>query len=113
MQDGFNFNHFSSFTVDKKKRKITELESYLNKSDENERTIKTKLNIGDIVKLKGRKYEVVVEYIDYEMKGIGKVDYAGRRSDGKEQNLLCIFNQNEIDLVVQHSNEISNNKEER
>ena len=113
MEDKFDLNYFSSFTVDGKKRNMEELEGYLNELNQKGITVKTRLNIGDIVKLKGRKYEVVVEYIDYEMKGIGKVDYAGRRSDGKEQNLLCIFNQNEIYLVVQHSNEISNNKEER
>ena len=108
MQDIFNLNHFSSFTVNGKKRNIEELEGHLNELVQKGITVKTRLNIGDIVKLKGREYTVVIEYVDYEMEGIGKVDYAGKRTDGKEANLLCVFNQNEIDSIVK----ISNKKEE-
>ena len=76
MQDIFNLNHFSSFTVNGKKRNIEELEGHLNELVQKGITVKTRLNIGDIVKLKGREYTVVIEYVDYEMEGIGKVDYA-------------------------------------
>lgn len=100
MEDKFNFNHFSSFTVDSKTRDISQLGNFLNELNNNEKTVERKLNIGDRVRLKGRNYVVVVEYINYEMPGIGRVDYAGTREDGKEENLLCIFNQSEIERVI-------------
>lgn len=100
MENKFNFNHFSSFTVDGKKKDISELNDFLKEIDNNEKTVKRKLNIGDKVRIKGRNYVVIVQYIDFEMPGIGMVDYAGIREDGKEENLLCIFNQSEIESVI-------------
>lgn len=100
MEDKFNFNHFSSFTVDGKKKDISELGNFLNEMNNKGITVERKLNVGDRVKLKGRNYVVIVKYINYEMPGIGMVDYAGTREDGKEGNLMCIFNQSEIENVI-------------
>ena len=96
----FNFNHFSSFTVNGKKKDISELNDYLIDQNINGIVIQKKLNVGDKVKLKGRDYVVVVKYINYEMPGIGVVDYAGIREDGNNENLLSVFNQSEIENVI-------------
>ena len=66
--------------------------------------IKEKLRIGDVVKLQGRDYEVVIEYVDYEVKDIGKVDYAGKRADGLEPNSLSLINQYEIEKIIRKHN---------
>lgn len=105
MQEKFGFDHFYSFKApDGKTRNIDDLEEYL-RNQSKKIKVKRKLKKGDVVKLYGRNYYVVVEYIDYEMNGIGKVDYAGRRIDGKEENMLSIFNQSEIEKIIQPVNE--------
>lgn len=112
MEDKFNFNSFSSFIVDGKKRDISELRDYLIDDDKNGKIVEQQLGIGDKVKLKGRDYTVIIKYINYNMPGIGVVDYAGIRDDGKGENLLSIFNQSEIEkIIAKNENEI--NKEER
>ncbi len=112
MEDEFNFNHFSSFTVDGKRKNISELKDFLVEENNSGITVTTKLKIGDKVKLKGRNYIVIVQYIDYEMPGIGKVDYAGIKENEKNENLKCIFNQNEIEEVI-FSKENDSKGEER
>ncbi len=100
MEDEFNFKHFSSFKVDGKNKDINELGDFLKENDKKGITVTKKLNIGDKVKLKGRDYVVIVQNIDYEMPGLGRVDYAGIREGEEKENLKCIFNQSEIEEVV-------------
>lgn len=99
------FSHFSCFNADGKTYDIDGLENYLTEQRKNPK-IKEKLRIGDVVKLQGRDYEVVIEYVDYEVKDIGKVDYAGKRADGLEPNSLSLINQYEIEKIIRkHSDE--------
>ena len=99
------FSDFSSFHADGKTYDIDELENYLTEQRKNPK-IKEKLRIGDVVKLQGRDYEVVIEYVDYEVKDIEKVDYAGKRADGLEPNSLSLINQYEIEKIIRkHSDE--------
>ncbi len=59
-------------------------------------TYTDKLKVGDVVKLKGIKEEiVVVEYVDYNDNNIIKSDYAGK-TYGENNNELILFNQHDI-----------------
>ena len=101
--DRFGSFPFSSFHVDGKTYDISEYENYLKERDKNPK-IKEKLNVGDKVRLQGRDYTVVIKYVDYVCKGIGKVDYAGKREDGKDPTLLSVFNQCDIEAVIEKRN---------
>ena len=62
-------------------------------------TVTEKLAIGDIVKLKGKDYDVEIAYVDYEIPGLKVlVDYAGKREDLAEGELV-LFNQKDIEEV--------------
>lgn len=110
MFENFDFDHFSSFTVDGKERPIGELKKYIEETKKNI-IITEKLNIGDRVKLKGRDFIVVINNTDCEVEGIGKVDYTGKR-EGQLDNRLYFFNQNQITEIISKKNE-KNNMEER
>lgn len=99
MLEDFRFSDFSTFKKDGKKEKIDKLEEYLKRTNKENITYEGKLNIGDEVKLKGVNYTVIVEYVDYEIPGVGRVDYAGKRKD-KQEELLCLFNQKDIEKVI-------------
>ncbi len=66
--------------------------------------IKEKLNVGDKVKLQGRDYTVVIKYVDYVCEGVGKVDYAGKSENEKNSAYLSLFNQYEIESVIEKHN---------
>lgn len=109
MQGKFGFGSFSSFTgADGKKRKIDELPEYLEDRRKNGITVKTKLNVGDIVKVKGLPDYIIVKYVDYEIKGVGIVDYAGLKVGSEDTKRLSIFYQYEIEKIIK-----KNNKEEK
>lgn len=97
--ESFNFSNFSTFVENGKVRKIGELEEYLKKVEKENITYKEKLEIGQEVKLKGIDYTVIVKYIDYQIPDLGKVDYAGPRSDGADERLR-LFNQKDIEKVI-------------
>lgn len=113
MKEKFNFENFSSFTVNGKTRKIDDLKNHLTESYKNRITVNTKLNIGDVVKLKDRPYEVIVENVDYEIDGIGKVDYLGRKTNQEDNKILCFFYQYEIEEIIKRNNKERNEGEER
>lgn len=114
MEENFNFSHFNTFEKDGKIEKIDKLGEYLKKEDIDNITYKKRLNIGDEVKIKGVDYTVVVEFINYEIPGLGMVDYAGKRKDKKDE-LLCLFNQKDIEQVISRpvSELEDSNEEER
>ena len=101
--DRFGSNPFSSFHVDGKTYDISEYENYLKEKQKNPK-IKEKLNVGDKVKLQGRDYTVVIKYVDYVCEGVGKVDYAGKSENEKNSAYLSLFNQYEIESVIEKRN---------
>ena len=58
-------------------------------------TFKEKLNVGDVVRIKGRFNLVRVEYVNYLALGRYKVDYAGKELGVSDDDLL-LFNQKDI-----------------
>ena len=48
---------------------------------------------------------MLVKYVDYEIQGIGKVDYAGEKLGKDEKGRLYFFNQKDIEKIVQKINE--------
>lgn len=99
LEEDFKFSDFSSFEKDGKKENIDKLEAYLKDVEKTGITFKDGISVGDEVKLKGVDYTVIVEYIDYEIPGFGTVDYAGKRTDKKDE-LLCLFNQKDVENVI-------------
>lgn len=79
--------------------KIVEDNSTYMEVIQNNTDIEDKLEIGDIIKLKGVDNEIEVLYIDYNIPNIGIVDYAGKYVDD-DSNELVLFNQKDIALLV-------------
>lgn len=104
-RENFDFSHFSTFKKDGKPEKMEGFEAHMKKIDKENITYTPKLNLGDEVKLKGIDYTVIVKYIDYQVSGLGKVDYAGTRTD-KADELLRLFNQKDIlEVVLKNKND--------
>ena len=56
---------------------VGDIKEYMRKKRESMLTITDKLNVGDVVKLKGSGQIVVVQFVDYKFNEIVKADYAG------------------------------------
>ena len=111
VNEEFNFSQFSSFKSSEKTRKIEELHEHMKKVDKENITCKDRLKVGEKIKLKGVDYIVVILYTEYEIPGIGKVDYAGKRVDDPKSERLYIFNQKDIDYKIEE--ERAKEEEER
>lgn len=101
VDEEFKFSQFSSFKSNGETRQIKDLDEHMKKADKENITYKKRLKVGDKVKLKGLDYTVVIQYVEYEIPGLGKIDYAGKRTDDMESERLCIFNQKDIDHKVE------------
>ncbi len=101
----FSFSQFSSVTVNGKKKSAEEYEKYLKEKEKQGITVKEKLSVGDKVKIKKLDSMMLVKYVDYEIQGIGKVDYAGEKLGKDEKGRLYFFNQKDIEKIVQKINE--------
>lgn len=108
-KNDFDFSHFSSFEVDGNKRPMSEFKRYVEESKEKNIEVKEKLKIGDKVALKNRDYVVVITGVDYEIDGVGKTDYIGRREDNKN-NYIYFFNQREITKIISRAVEKESNQ---
>lgn len=108
-EERFDFLEFSSFEgVDEKRRDISEFKDYMDKHPE-KTSITKSLNIGDVVKLKYSGYVVKVEQLNCEFTQDCVYQYAGRRVDVKDSDRLSLFNQEDIESIV----ELSEKEEER
>ena len=90
--DNFSFNDLKF--KDENGNKVADNEQYI-KSLQKNLSFKEKLEVGDIVKLKGEDSSNEVIYIDYEIPGIGIVDYAAKNIS-RDENDLTLFNQKDI-----------------
>ncbi len=102
MDNNFGFDHFSSFIgSDNKRRKIEDLKNYLEEIKVKNITVVDEIDIGDIVKLKNRDYNVVVKFKDYISKSGIKSDFAGKKTNSEDQEYLVIFDRYEIEKIIQ------------
>lgn len=90
-----NFNEVNFET--KEGNNLTDINEYLKKIQKENITISDKMNVGDIVKLKGIDYLVCITNVEYELQ-IGIVDYAGIKADNSSKNLI-LFNQKDIEKI--------------
>lgn len=60
-----------------------------------------KLNIGDVVKLKGLDVPIVIRYVDFYIPPLElQTDYAGYKNGELEEN-LSLFNQKDIECKIE------------
>ena len=105
MDNNFGFDHFSSFIgSDNKRRKIEDLKNYLEEIKVKNITVVDEIDIGDIVKLKNRDYNVVVRFKDYISSNGIKTDFAGEKTNGEDQGYLVLFDRYEIERIIQKKN---------
>lgn len=89
-----NFSFDDLIFKDKNGNTVENNEQYI-KSLQKNSSFEEKLEVGDIVKLKGDDSSYEVMYIDYEIPGIGIVDYAAKNISRDEAD-LTLFNQKDI-----------------
>lgn len=71
-----------------------------NKNINNRNLFNGQLNIGDIVTLKGTDYNVIIKQVNFNVPGLGQVDYAGTKVSEKESEDLVLFNLKDIESKV-------------
>ena len=86
---------------DKNGNRVDDNEQYI-KSLQKNSSFEEKLEVGDIIKLKGDDSSYEVIYINYEIPSIGIVDYAAKNISRDEDD-LTLFNQKDIlEKVYKH-----------
>lgn len=75
---------------------------YINQLQSSHITVFDKAQIGDIIKIKGGNYDVLVTHTDFMVPNMGIVDYAGTKINSSNKRLV-LFNQKDIELIVQKS----------
>ena len=81
---------------------VGDIKEYMRKKRESMLTITDKLNVGDVVKLKGSGQIVVVQFVDYKFNEIVKADYAGTLFNTDYENLI-LFGQEDIEKIYDRS----------